>query len=193
MQHRASFLCPHASANDPPRWHDRDGAPCPNPSAAVLNPQTQTRSRLTARSVDELVILLFVRASVNDLLLRRWAIGPAGGRSAGTATRTTRTTGATRPASRTKFVHAELSVIVLVECSERGGSVVDLLGIDHAIVIGVERGDDWQHHGRTTSGSLAWTAGSTGCARSSRAAGAGSVLGKNYQSRHQRERQRQSK
>src|ERR1017187_1060421 len=45
---------------------------------------------------------------------------------------------------REEFVPCQLAIAILVECQQCRGSVCDLAGIDHAIVVGVERLDDGQ-------------------------------------------------
>ena len=43
---------------------------------------------------------------------------------------------------RHQLVHRQLPISILIECLERCRSVGDFIGVDHAIVVGVQRDDD---------------------------------------------------
>src|SRR4051812_6952938 len=42
-----------------------------------------------------------------------------------------------------QFLAGQFAIAVLVELAQGGGGVVDFIGVNDAIAIGVERGDDW--------------------------------------------------
>src|SRR4051812_35877496 len=43
-----------------------------------------------------------------------------------------------------QFVHGQLAIAIFIKLLQRGGSIGDFAGVDHAVVVGIERFHQWR-------------------------------------------------
>ncbi|MEN9546470.1 MAG: hypothetical protein RLZZ356_1202 [Verrucomicrobiota bacterium] len=104
-------------------------------------------------------------------------------RTAGTA-RTARTAAPWRP-TRAQFVLGELAVPVLVEFQQRDRGVLEFVGIDDSVAVGIQGFHQGRNHARTTSFGTAGATGATGGTTAVIALGDGSEGGARQCQGHQ--------
>lgn len=100
------------------------------------------------------------------------------------AARTARTAAPWRP-TRAQFVLGELAVSVLVEFQQRGRGVLEFVGIDDSVAVGIQGFHQGRNHARTTAFGTARATGATGGTTAVIALGDGSEGGARQSQGHQ--------